>query len=499
MKIDYLGHSEFVVTIQNSKWEDVRIMSDAWLSNYSFWDMMERNPLIKLDYSRFENLDAIFISHAHVDHFDPYTFVELYKNLKNRPTLLIPNTISYLTPLLDKYLPEQKYIILESKNEIDIKWIKIYPLVFDNTYITNEDDVMTIWIYNDKEVVYTEVDTLPSDTVEAQSVLYSLFTRKKFESVLYLSTRNELEWNLWMLDQMTMKDREHFINNYLETREWEIAWQYEKFDYEDYDFRDITKIKNFMRIFIWQWIVYPRCINSEIWQVKVLPLNELVKLEKKIAKNYWRTDFLMDFFEAWKAYEISKWNFKFLGDSEFISQIDFDKRTPNRSLEIFREFKWLPLNNEERDISKQEEIILDLLNNRFLAYYLWNTENNLKNVLLKEKDYIVKINYWFNNNYIVKYYRFWFNSFRFTQLENNPQNIYNEDYFANDLEDFYNWKQELYSNFLHKLEKWKSYRLWNVLWVNFLNNDLIYKKMELHFKRAVENKTVDEYVLKFYK
>jgi hypothetical protein len=358
---------------------------------------------------------------------------------------------------------------------------------------------MTIWIYNDKEVVYTEVDTLPSDTVEAQSVLYSLFTRKKFESVLYLSTRNELEWNLWMLDQMTMKDREHFINNYLETREWEIAWQYEKFDYEDYDFRDITKIKNFMRIFIWQWIVYPRCINSEIWQVKVLPLNELVKLEKKIAKNYWRTDFLMDFFEAWKAYEISKWNFKFLGDSEFISQIDFDKRTPNRSLEIFREFKWLPLNNEERDISKQEEIILDLLNNRFLAYYLWNTENNLKNVLLKEKDYIVKINYWFNNNYIVKYYRFWFNSFRFTQLENNPQNIYNEDYFANDLEDFYNWKQELYSNFLHKLEKWKSYRLWNVLWVNFLNNDLIYKKMELHFKRAVENKTVDEYVLKFYK
>jgi len=119
-------------------------MSDTWLSNYSFGDMMERNPIIKLDYSKFEDLDAIFISHAHVDHFDPYTFIKLYKNLKNRPTLLIPNTISYLTPLLDKYLPEQKYIILESKNEIDIRGIKIYPLVYDNTYITNEDDVMTI-------------------------------------------------------------------------------------------------------------------------------------------------------------------------------------------------------------------------------------------------------------------------------------------------------------------------------------------------------------------
>lgn len=499
MKIDYLGHSEFIVTIQNSKWEDVKIMSDTWLSNYSFGDMMGRNPMIKLDYYKFENIDTIFISHAHVDHFDPYTFVELYKNLKNRPTLLIPNTISYLTPLLDKYLPEQKYIILESKNEIDIRGIKIYPLVFDNTYITNEDDVMTIWIYNDKEIVYTEVDTLPSDTVEAQSILYSLFTRKKFESVLYLSTRNELEWNLWILDQTTMKDRNQFVNNYIETRECEMAWQYEKFNYEDYNFKDITKIKNFMRIYIWQGIVYPRCINSEIWQVKVLPLNELVKLERKIAKNYWRTDFLMDFFEAGKSYNIDKWNFKFLWDSDFISEIDFDKRQPNRILEIFREFKWLPLNNEERDFDTQEKIVLDILNNRFLGYYLWNTENNLKNVLLKDKDYIVKINYWFWDNYTVKYYHFGLNSFNFTELKENPSNTYNEDYFANDIEDFYNWKQELYSNFLHKLEKWKAYRLWNVMWVNFLNNDIIYKKMELHFKKAVNNETVDDYVLKFYK
>jgi len=53
-----------------------------------------------------------------------------------------------------------------------------------------------------------------------------------------------------MLDQMTMKDRNHFINNYLETRESEIAWQYEKFNYEEYNFKDITRIKNFMRIYI---------------------------------------------------------------------------------------------------------------------------------------------------------------------------------------------------------------------------------------------------------
>jgi hypothetical protein len=55
-----------------------------------------------------------------------------------------------------------------------------------------------------------------------------------------------------MLDLNTLPERKEFISNYINTREEEIAWQYEKFNYEDYDFRDITKIKNFMRIFIGQ-------------------------------------------------------------------------------------------------------------------------------------------------------------------------------------------------------------------------------------------------------
>jgi hypothetical protein len=55
-----------------------------------------------------------------------------------------------------------------------------------------------------------------------------------------------------MLDQPTMPERKKFVSDYIETREGEIAWQYEKFDYQDYDFKDITRIKNFMRIFIGQ-------------------------------------------------------------------------------------------------------------------------------------------------------------------------------------------------------------------------------------------------------
>jgi len=36
MKIHYLGHSEFVVEMQNAEKKPVKILSDTWLSDYAF-------------------------------------------------------------------------------------------------------------------------------------------------------------------------------------------------------------------------------------------------------------------------------------------------------------------------------------------------------------------------------------------------------------------------------------------------------------------------------
>jgi L-ascorbate metabolism protein UlaG (beta-lactamase superfamily) len=81
---------------------------------------MERNPMIKLDISKLQDLSAIFISHAHTDHFDPYTLLELYQNIKPRPVLLIPETISFLVPLLEKNLPKQTVKILKNREVFEI-------------------------------------------------------------------------------------------------------------------------------------------------------------------------------------------------------------------------------------------------------------------------------------------------------------------------------------------------------------------------------------------
>jgi ubiquinone biosynthesis protein UbiJ len=59
--------------------------------------------------------------------------------------------------------------------------------------ITNEDDVMMLSLASDRERLFAEIDTLPDDTEEVQKKLMKLFTKKQYESILYLASRNELE------------------------------------------------------------------------------------------------------------------------------------------------------------------------------------------------------------------------------------------------------------------------------------------------------------------
>jgi len=251
MKIHYLWHSEFIIEIKNKDWKNVKILSDSWLSDYAFWDLMARNPKIKIDYSKFD-IDAIFLSHSHCDHLDPYTLVEIYTNIHPRPTLLIPETLSFLIPIFNKYLPKQKIIVLKNNIEYDLNWIKIKWIVFENNFITNEDDVMTLAVYNDEELVYTDVDTHPPENEESIDLLYELFTQKNFNQALYMSTRNELAWNFRVLEANSAKDRLNIEKEYLEQRKEEIEYNYYRFDEDFFESSDIQDLPFFMKAVVWQ-------------------------------------------------------------------------------------------------------------------------------------------------------------------------------------------------------------------------------------------------------
>lgn len=497
MKIDYLGHSEFVLNIENKNWETVKIMSDSWLSNYAFWDMMQRNPKIKLDYEKIQDLDAIFLSHSHCDHIDPYTLIDIYKAIKPRPLLLIPETIEFLVPLFRKYLEKQKIHILRNKEIFNLKWIELYWIVFENNYLTNEDDVMTLSISNEKELVFVEVDTIPPDTYKAQETLHEIFTRKDYDQTLYLATRNELEWNLKLLDFNNVSERKKFAEEYIEYRKEEINYQYERFENELYWAPDIHNLKSFSKAFIGQWIICPSILSEELQEVKILDLKQELDLEKEISENLWKS-FPISYLKAWKSYELKNKQIKEIWEINYIKEINHINKKSNLDLEVFKKDKFAPLNNEKRNTKKQEAIILEILNNKFLPYRMANLEDPLKNIILNtvEKNYVVKIRYGNSDEYIEKNYRFDFSKTAF-EIEKSEHKNFHEDYWANDLEDFYSWTQELYTNFLHKLDKTKAYRVWTCLWANFLNNDIVYKKFDFHFKRAFLWKNVDNFVEKY--
>jgi len=497
MRIDYLWHSEFLVQIQNKSGENIKILSDSWLSDFVAWDMMARNPRIKLDYNKLQNIDAIFLSHSHLDHIDPYTLIDLFEKLENKPDIFLAETLAFLVPLFVKFLNNPNIIILENEKTINYKWLQITGLIYKNNFITNEDDVMTLFIENDEEIVYSDVDTEPGSNFEALEFIYNKFTSKKYKSIVYLATRNELEWNLKLVDAKNIKERQKIEREYKEYRESEIEREYAKFSEEEID--SIYSIPNLTKIFIWQGIVFPREINSDIFCLNTMKLEYVKNLEEKYAKKAWyKVNF--SYFTWWQSYEISDSKVNHIWNIDYLSVNEYINVAQNLNLDFYRKLNFAPLKNEIRDIKEQKEIILDIINNRFFPYALANLEMPLKDIILEspEKKYSIKVRYWTKENFETIYYVFDFGKLKF-EKENLENDYFNEDYWANDLHDFYNWTQELYSNFLHKLDENKGYRLWTYLGSNFLNNDLLYKKFDFHFNRAKNKESINEYVLNFYK
>ena len=82
MKILSLGHSSYILEMIPEGGEPVRILADPWLSDYLIGDLMGRFPRLELDLSALEPIHAIYLSHSHPDHLDPYSLLRLRQLLK---------------------------------------------------------------------------------------------------------------------------------------------------------------------------------------------------------------------------------------------------------------------------------------------------------------------------------------------------------------------------------------------------------------------------------
>lgn len=246
---------------------------------------MERTVKMRFDYEKLKTVDALYISHAHCDHFDPYTLLEIYAHAS--PLLLLPETLAYLCPLVEEYIPSARIQILRNKEIFRLHDIEIVAAAFTQDYVTNEDDVLTLSVASDHEIVFAEIDTAPSELPETYKYLYKLFTKRNYETVCYLATRNELEGNLKILDFNSEKERETFKSEYIHNRKEEIEWGYAKWEYEDYaDISNYMNLPGFVRGFIGQGICYPRIMSEALSGLACLTLDEVVDREVNFAREY---------------------------------------------------------------------------------------------------------------------------------------------------------------------------------------------------------------------
>lgn len=499
MKIHYLGHSELIIELQNSSGEAVRILSDTWLSNFSVADLMQRNPQIEIDYAKFPQIDAIFISHSHMDHLDPYTLVEFSKNLKNKPLILLPESLSYLQDILQEYtgFPVQ---ILKNKQDFSLNWVTIQWIIFKDYQTTNEADVMTLSVRNEEEIVFTEVDIVPEVDEDNFWYLYDLFTANNYKSRLYLSTRNELEGNLSMLDKK-VSQRKEFARTYKGQRMQEIYQHYQIMDEFDQSWIDINiyKLPWFVRGFIWQWLIYPIVgWDTEFLKLQIMSLEDNIQLEKSCMQEF-GLKYPLFVLKWWYSYQTIGSKLDELGATDALHCHLHHSKT---DLTIIKERKIedRPLHVSKEVLQKSSEekisVVEKYLNNIFLIYQTAN-QDSLKNAMIENERWEYIINFKMNSKDNQLSYHYRLGSMRFERLEKTSK-IYDEIYWIDDIIEFLEWYQELYSNFLQYLEPGTSVRLWSCLWANFINNEIVKKKIRYHFELAKSWKTADEYVLNLY-
>lgn len=88
MKIEFVNHASVILQVG-----EVKLMSDPWLFGSAFqngWDLLCET---QFDMQRFEEIDYIWFSHEHPDHFSPRVLAAIPEELRPGITILFQTTV----------------------------------------------------------------------------------------------------------------------------------------------------------------------------------------------------------------------------------------------------------------------------------------------------------------------------------------------------------------------------------------------------------------------
>ncbi len=497
MFITPLGHTECLIEIPNNKNELVRILIDSWFSDVCVGDLMARRERVRFDYDTLPRIDYIFISHSHLDHLDPYFLTEFFRY--QSPTLLIPETCQFALDILKRYLPEAKIAIIRNNEKILKDGVMIEWVIWSSNDVGNEEDVMTLFVSNSESMIYHEIDTKTPFNESERQLLEEKITPHRWKSLLLIESGNEIEIQLRSLETIKMSERWDIVKNAEEIWSEKISeeWQY-LHDYELYDPRYESWVT---RAWIGQGITIPREIDEGLSNFHPLPLSRVASVESQTLKGQKlpKSSFAL---LPGKRYELMKNSWlKEIPTIKSIKVELYRTKSEHKHLSFLERLPW-PAFASEREESIDDDVLLDLLNHRFLPFALASASDPLKAAILSSNDHRYRIAFKARNSDIIATYGFSWATGKYAR-EEKPIELsrISEIYFLDDITDFLEGKQELYSVFVHEMQRGKSYRLWNILGANFINTDLLTRKYTYHFERAKQwwdNKRLCDELLEIY-
>lgn len=475
MRVTSPGHSEALLEIENAD-RTVRILFDAWLTDFAFGDFMARNP--RVDLASIADIDAVYLSHAHCDHLDPYTLLPLF----SRPrVLVIPETIEFLADVLAQFLPLADIQVLRHNKTRQILGLAWTAFGFPSQYITNEEDVMPLVIRGPAESVFFEADVALPDLPEAHHAVDQAMGNTER---VFVSTRNELEALYTSYDAKSPQERKQKLAAYRRKRRQELGWEYAR--YAELDLPCPMRKGN-VKILTGQGMIFPAELDPAYLQLsRPFPLQDVLAMEKESARA--------------AGHELE---FVFLEPGECL-----DSKTRKKSKSGLR-LQWTPIGfdplapqpaprpegpvfGSARNTALQKERLLEVLNARFLPHSAYHREESLKQLLLARSAYTIRILYGTPAqhealDYRITFAELWFKEF---PASGTPDEVY----WANDLEDFLDGRQDQFSTTLHRFVEGTAIRLWTMLGLPFLNNDLVKRKIQFHFQRAADGLSVNSWI-----
>ena len=496
MELLSFGHACYLLEMETSAGgEPVRILADPWLSDYLIGDLLGRFPRVRFEPSSLPRLDAVYISHSHTDHLDPYALVAMWPQLDPKPRLLLPQSLRYLEGLLRRYLDDPQIVFLADREPVSVGGATVMGMFNPELRPTNEDDVMVLSVRTEREAFLCESDALlPFYDPDVREFLAELLGGDELETSCLLSIKNEGGATMAMLG-CDPSERPARLSRELEVSYNEIYEIYTEI--EDLEV-DLWSNPRLVRLIGGQGICYPQALDPR-WNRVLFPIRlvDRVRMERDVAGQHELAHSIEEFIPG----EIHSVVGGALAGREPCRYLELLDREEERyfdpGFELVEHFVCAPLAGGARNPASQRRRIEKVLERRFLPHLIGSRSPPVEHLLGGTRgEYRIRVRFGDSESAEDRDWVLRFESLQF--VEEAAAATPDEFYWANDLEDFLDGRCDEFSTFARKPLGGHQQRLWRTLGLPYLNNDLVERKLALHFERAAGGQTLEQWVLPYH-